>query len=139
MTKPQRFILTTDYATLKNDATGTISVTLPSSASIGAASTSSWTTALTIGESGSSFRARITSSAGGGSFVGNSVVYISTSGASLSGSSIGFDLYIAVHRTSSTELSLTAFIPNPYGSTLTINNLSRTITASVATFLPPHA
>lgn len=138
--KPQDFIAISDFATLKNDNKGSITLTLPSSLSVAAASTASITSSLTIGAPGSSFRSRIIASVDNISYVATNVGYGRTSGATVSGFPVGYEVFVSVHRTSPTELSLIAFIPNPYGSTLSIKSgLAGTITAYVATFLPPYA
>lgn len=137
--KPQEFIATSDYATLKNDSEGVISLTLPNSLNVAAGSTASLTSSLTIGTPGSSFRSRIVGSVNNVSYVATNVGYGRTSGATVSGFSVGYEVFVSVHRTSPTQLSLIAFIPNPYGATLAITSgLAGTVTAYVATFLPPY-
>lgn len=137
--KASDFIQTSDYATLKNDAKTTLTVTLPATASIGASSVGTWTSTTTVGVPGSSIRARISSSVGSTVYMMNTVAYSSSTGATVSGMPIGYDIYATVHRVSATQVRLSVFIPNPYGDTMNITGLARTITAVIATFLPPFA
>lgn len=135
MTKPENFITSSDYATLKNDAVGSLSVTLPSSTAVPGSTTVSWTDTITIGTPGSSIRSRVSSTKNGVVYAGNSVSFYSTTGGS--GPAADYYIYTAVHRVSATQVRLTVFIQNSYGSTQTITGLAQTITARVATFLPP--
>ena len=58
MTKPSNFILHSNYATLKNNANGSLSVTIPNGSSIGANQTRTFSTDIALGKSGGSLRAR---------------------------------------------------------------------------------
>lgn len=140
MTKPKDFIMSSDYATLKNDNSGRLSVTLPSSLNIPAATVQTYTDTVTMGVAGGALRARINSSKGDGWHAYPVVVYSSSTGGSLPsfpGIDIAYDIFVNVHRTSPTQVRLTVAIPNGWGETLSITGLSQTITAHVATFLPP--
>lgn len=137
MTKPSNFILNTDYATLKNDADGYVSVALPSSLNIAAATTYSTSSSITLGVAGSDIRQRISTSKDNIWYTSRSILYASSSGATVSGSPSSYDVVVTVSRTAPTTITLTVFIPNPYGSTMTITGLSQVISAYVATFIPP--
>lgn len=140
MTKPESFIINSDYATLKNDATTTLSVTIPNSLSLAGVSIYTLTDTVTIGQRGSSIRSRIHSTMRDQWFVANQVTYSYMSGAThpLWGD-LNYDIYVTVNRTSSTQLSLIVTILNGYDEPITINGAGQTITAKVATFLPPYA
>lgn len=138
MTKPRNFIMNSDYATIKNDAKATLTITLPSSTSVAATSVATWTDTITVGTAGSSIRARLVSTSDNVVYATSTVDYYRTSGATVSGSPAGFDVYAVVHRISPTQIRLTALLPNPYPFTMSVTaGLSQTITATVATFLPP--
>ena len=137
--KPEEFIATTDYATLKNDNTAVLSVTLPSSLNISGYGFASYTDSANIGVPGSSIRAAIHSTKDNNWYVGTSIPpYIYLSGATVDGSSVGYDVVAIVSRVSPTVVRLYVTIKNPYSTTLSISGLSQTITARVATFLPPY-
>lgn len=138
MNNSENFILTSDFATLKNDALGTISVTIPNVTSIPAATVYSWSNEIVIGAVGSSVRAVIYSSKDIRKFY-STTVFFSYMGGTVSGSPTSVDIFCYLHRTSKTTLRLTCFLQNPYGSTMTITGLSQTVTANFATFLPPFA
>jgi len=138
MTKPESFIATTDYATLKNDDTDILFVTLPSSAIIPAADIITFTQDKAIGVASASIRSMINSSKDNIRYVSNTIAY-SQAGGTVGGSPTNYEIYVTVHRVSDNIVRLSCFIPNPYGSTLSITGLSQTIVANVATFLPPFA
>lgn len=136
MTKPDNFILNSDYATLKNDAISSISLTLPSSTTVGARSVRIFSTDLEIGVAESSLRVRMMTTKDNIWRPLSTVSYVYPTGSSISGDP-SYLLYLCVNRVSPTTIRLSAFIPNQYPSTATITGLSQTITAYVATFLPP--
>lgn len=138
MTKPQNFILSTDYAALKNDGKATLSVTLPSSIVIPASTTQTWTSTVDVGTAGASIRSRITSTKDGLTWFGNTVSYYYSTGSTVGGFSADYFIYVSVSRVGATSVQLTVFMPNQYGSSMTVSSgLARTITAVFATFIPP--
>lgn len=137
MTKPSDFILTTDYATLKNDNKGSVSITLPSAILIPAAGIYSQSASIPIGVRGSSFRSRISSTKRTEQFVTNTVVYSYSSGATVIGSPTNYDIFVTVTRANPTSLTLSVTIPNGFADPMSVTGLAQTITANVATFLPP--
>lgn len=58
MTKPSNFIVHSGYASLKNNANGTISLSIPNGSVVNAVSTRTFSTDITLGQSGGSIRAR---------------------------------------------------------------------------------
>lgn len=136
MTKPSRFILNTDYATLKNDATGSGSVVVPGSTNVAGNSSVSYSTDITIGAQGAFTRGRIRSSKEGSRWiVANAIGYIRT-GTTL-GSPATYDIFAFLWRPDATTLRLQVHIQNPYSSTLTTASGDETIDFYVNTFLPP--
>lgn len=135
MTKPESFILTSDYATLKNDAVGSLTVVLPSGTVIPAGGINQWSDTITIGTVGSSIRVRLVSTENNVIYSTNTVGYVHTTGAS--GPATDYLIYATVHRINPTQVRLTVFIPNPYGSDLTVSGMGYTISARIATFLSP--
>lgn len=138
MTKPTDFISTTDYATLKNDASTTLTVVVPGSASMPMNTVNNYTTTATIGQAGSSIRGRGNSSRNATIwYVANQVSFQRTG--TLSGSPTPYTLTAVVYRTAPDTLTLLATIFNPYAGTLTTQSGSETITFEVSTFLSPFA
>lgn len=136
MTKPENFILTTDYATLKNDdRNDALSVTVPSSQTVGAGAVYSITDTVTVGSNVASIRSRMRSSKETNWYVTQSLHILRTG--TVSGSPASYDVLAVVTRQTATTVRLTAFIRNPYGSTLTGASGSETFTAVVNTFLSP--
>lgn len=133
MTKPENFILNTDYAAPKNDDSGTFSITVPSNISVPAAGISLIETKQ-IGSAGANLRARMSSTKDGNRWFCVPTVYYDRTG-----SMGGYFLFATVHRISATELRFTVFIPNPYGSTMTGAAGSETINVVVNTFIPPFS
>lgn len=138
MNNAEDFILTTDFATLKNDDAGTISVTIPNVTSIPAATVYSWYNEIEVGAVGSSVRAVIYTDKDIRKFYSTTLFHYYTGG-TVSGSPTLVGINCFLHRTSKTTLRLTCFLQNPYGSTMTITGLSQTVTANFVTFLPPFA
>lgn len=62
MTKPQRFILDSDYASLKNDSKGRIALVIPSGAVIPAGGSVTWSSELEIGTRNATMRTQMVSS-----------------------------------------------------------------------------
>lgn len=137
--RPEEFIINSDYATLKNDNSGSLSITLPNTLNIPGNTVYSTSSTITLGVQGSSVRARIMSTKDNNWYALNSVVpYIYTSGAVVSGSSVGYNVFVSLTRIDATTLRLLVTIPNNYGTTMAISGLAQTITGVVATFIPPY-
>ena len=130
MTKPESFISTTDYATLKNDGTATLTITLPASVAIASSTNYTLTSDVTVGTAGSSDRAQIHSSRLNKRYVTN-LLSIDRSGTD------PYTILVSLYRTSATNLRAVVDIRNPYGSTLTTESTAETFTFYVNTFLPP--
>lgn len=129
MNRPENFIITTDYATLKNDvSSATLSVTIPGSTVVPGNGIYSISDTITIGSQTSNIRARIRSSRDGRWLLGAAVSYDG-----------GYNVLALVTRQSNTQVRLTAIIKNPYSLSLTIAPTSETITAVVSTFLSPFS
>ena len=138
MTKPSNFTLSSDYATLKNDATGTLSVTLPSGVVIPAATVYTQTDTISIGTPGASYRSRVNSTKRTQWLISKSIIYSYSSGATIPPSvSVNYDIFVSIVKQSSTQVVLRVSIPNAYTDPMTVSGLAQTVTAHVATFLPP--
>lgn len=131
MTKPSRFILNTDYATLKNDATDTLSVTLPSS--------------ITLAQ-GSANRVIRAEKVFGSPSSGWSVIWESTKYAyALCGASIqiackqdGYDAFVMGNLfREGNKFVLEVTIPSSSWASTTYTQLGQTITAKVQALIDP--
>lgn len=137
MTRPSLFNINSDFATLKNDNKGAVSITLPGSILIPASGIYAQSASIAIGVRGSSFRSRISSTKRPEQFVTNTVIYSYSTGAIVSGSPSNYDIFVTVTRADPSNLTLSVTIPNGYNAPMSVSGLAQTITANVATFLPP--
>lgn len=135
MTKPESFISSTDYATLKNDGNGTATLTVPASQTVGSGGVYRIEASVAVGTAGASERAQIHSSVLGQRFVG-SVLSVSRTGVA-GGSSSPYTILAHLYRSSATTLTAVVEIRNPYGSTLTGFATAETFTFYFSTFIPP--
>lgn len=133
------FILSTDYATLKNDNNATIQVTFPGStvvpASVGVAGSAVEVhTDVTMGAPGAISRIQISSTKDAGIIHPARNVYYNRTG------DLGsYQIVAFTYRTSPTTLRCSAFVTNPYNAILTTEAGDETFTFYVNTFLPPFA
>lgn len=137
--KPEQFILTTDYGTLKNDASGTINLLIPTGATIPAGGFVEYSETLEIGTRNASTRVQMTSTADSGYWtIGNIREVFLRVRYNTTGNPV-FDYLQAanIERISPTIIRLYCRIGNPQGFSITIVSPAQTITAEVVTFLSP--
>ena len=136
MTKPENFISTTDYATLKNDATITFQVTIPGGTVILGGGTYNLGQDFTVGSIGASERAKIASSKDGNIFY--STLQMSTVRV---GTVLGFpavyNTNAYLRRSGPNTLRAELVIFNPYSDPLTGEAGDQVFTYEVNTFLSP--
>lgn len=138
MNNPNNFIVTTDFATIKNDdSDNTLSVTIPSSVVVGPGSIYTQTSVVTVGSSVSNIRGRIRSSKDGRWVVGGSIS-IYRIGTNIYGPAF-YDILVTITRESATQVRLTAFIRNIDTIAITCEAGAETFSAEVNTFLSPFA
>lgn len=137
MTKPENFTLTSDYATLKNDATTSLTITLPGSLSIAAGGNYLLTATASIGTAGASERSQIHSSKWTYYWLGN-ILSIARDGL-VGGSPANYLTVAELYRSSATQVTAQVSIRNPYAGTLSTVAGDETFTFYVSTFLPPFA
>lgn len=139
MTDANNFILTSDYATLKNDSVTTaVSVVVPGSQAVAANTVYSVSADITLGKAGSIVRAQIASSKDSNlRYVATSINYGRTG--TVGGAAAAYTVAAVLTRISGTTIRLTAYIVHPYGSTLTGAAGAETITFYVTTFLSPYS
>lgn len=136
MSKPENFILNTDYPTLKNDDVGTVSISIPASIVIDAGDYWSSSQTIDIGTSGSVIRSTIKSSRNNKEYVSSTIaegLYASAP------SGVVYYLSIDVYRTSPTQITVYASIVNTVfpSSIMQTSSTAETITVKLATFLSP--
>lgn len=138
MAKPENFISNSDYATLKNDSSGpgTVSVTLtPVTLSAGQLYTASNT--LTIGAQNASSRVRIASSKDSGTYYAGSVFVAARTGQIAGPLDVPYDVIGFLTRTSSTVVTATIAVTNPYGEDMIMATGNEVFTFEISTFLSP--
>lgn len=135
-TTPNNFILTTDFPTLRNDASATGTITIAGGLSIAGNGQVTASADFTVGTTGAIARARWMSSVDGSWYIGQYAGYGRTG--TTSGSAAPYTIGLLLYRTSSTTMRLQVIIPNPYSTTLT-GAAAETISMAVQTFVPPYA
>lgn len=141
MYNPEKFILSTDFATLKNDADTTVQVTFPGSqiiaGSVGpAGSYAERHVDVNIGAQGAISRIQISSSKDSNIIHPARNVFYTRNGTVL-GFSATYTIDAFVYRISPTTMRCSLFVPNPYSDPLTTESGDETMTFEVNTFLPP--
>jgi hypothetical protein len=137
MSKPNYFILNSDFPTLKNDGSDSGDVIIPSAISIPGSSSLSYSFDLTIGVQGSVTRSRVKSTVTDTTWhAGTQREFIRTG--TESGFPAIYSLYAFTYRLDATTLRCQVFIPNPYAGILT-GAVGETISFEVHTFIPPFA
>lgn len=132
MTRPESFILNSDYASISNDGTGTLSVTFPGSVVIPGSGSREFTSSIDIGVRGAVELSQISSSRMGKRYVG-SVISVNR------GSVDPYSIAVYLGRSSATTLTLVAIVVNPYNTSITTEGTAELFTAYVKTFIPPFA
>lgn len=133
--KPELFIATSDYATLKNDNKGTDSLTMPSSVIVGPGSVYKLEKKIAIGSAGAAERAQIESNLLGKRYVGH-FLSVSRNG-TVSSNTAQYSVLALVTRDTDTTIALSIEVWNPYSSNLVTANVTETFTFYINTFLPP--
>lgn len=136
MSKPERFIYSSDFATLKNDDDGTTTVTIVGGAVIAPGATYTVSSDLTVGTQLGEGRIRISSSKLGSSKFYAGYLGVNRNG-TVSGSPAPYTIYALVSRISPTQSRCICIIQNPYPSNLTCEAGNETFTFKINTFIPP--
>lgn len=139
MNKPSNFITHSAYASLKNDDTATIAVTVTNGTNIASGATATFTSGpVAVGETSAHVRARVTTTNYPGRWlVGATLI----DHIEITVPALGFvdnqNIYITLRRVSATEMAAQCSITNLAPNTLVITGASQTITFYVNTFLSP--
>lgn len=138
MTKPDSFIVTTYYPTLKNDGVFDATVAIPSSVSVPRNGYVEYHTDIVAGTQGAVASARISSSKDSGIWYQAQTIVYTRMGSDIMGPSL-YSIAAFVWRPSPTVLRCQVHIPNPLSNTLTGEAGAETISFHVNTFIPPFA
>lgn len=135
MTKPNNFILNTDFPTIRNSLSnnGTVSITIPKRVTIAPGGYWQATANITIGAKASIIRSTITTSFENKTFVARN---LTETDSSPSGT---YYKLIDLYRINPTTMQLSVFIPNtlyPLKELITANE-ENVITCNISTFLSP--
>lgn len=131
--KPLKYILNSDYATLKNDSdTETVILAVPSGDSISAGAYRTYTSDIVVGSPGAPMEWQINYSAGTQKFIAPEIQVVENTG-----SGNQYQGYVFIYRASPTTARLVVSYYNGTGSTVTTN--ARSVTATIRTFIPPFS
>jgi len=136
MTKPGRFVLSTDYATLKNDASTSTTITIPASQVIAAGSQYIVTSDVVVGQTNAGLRGQISSSKDSNKRYLGTYQSRVRSGL-ITGFPATYDLNVYAARLSSNTVRVTVTVFNPYSDPLTTATGDETFTIYLTTFLSP--
>lgn len=144
MTKPENFILNTDYATLKNDSDDVyITLTVPGSINIGEGNSYSQYVDGVVGTKGAINQITIKHSGypSNSEYVTQALSYYQNG--TISGNTVVYTMLVETFRVSANTVRLRIFIYNSpgfgIGGTLVTEPTQRTIICKVSTFLSPFA
>jgi len=135
MSKPENFILTSDFATLKNDSQAqTASVVFPASIAVAINGTAEYHTDISAGSAGAAIRCRIKSSKFSSKWLASpQVIYSRTGSAGL------YTMVAYVYLVSAGTVRCSVSVFNNTGSAMTTEAGAETIDFNVSTFIPPFA
>jgi hypothetical protein len=134
--QPEEFILTTDYATLKNDDSGTFQLVVPGSMSIASGATYTNSSDVILGDDSVNLRSQINSSRASTIWVATTQLDLPRTGTVL-GSPSPYTLFTTVDRVGTNTIRVAAAIFNNAANTLTTQSGAETITFDLRTFLSP--
>ena len=141
MTKPEDFIMNTDYVSLPNDDKDTVAVTIPAGVTIASGSSANYTQDVAVGSKGSYLRVRL--NIAGVTYPnltpGTTAVIYQTNGSmpSLGVTGLPYAIAILVYRISATHVRIHARIVSTYPATFNCNNPAITATATINTYISP--
>lgn len=139
MNRPEQFMLTTDYPTIKGNITGVATLTLnvPANFTIPAGFLNAWTTEANanIGDEGAMIRSTIKSSRDNVEYISHDIVEQIQDN-----NGYGYNLNIKVYRKSPTTATVVINVPNtdyPNYSARNVSTIAETITVKLSTFKSP--
>jgi hypothetical protein len=137
VSKPSEFIMSTDYATLKNDDTNTISVTFPSGLILTAGQRYVVTQDLVIGTINASSRVRISSSKISNQYFAGCIAWVDRTGVIAGPTNVPYALRAFITRINPTTVRAVVGMLNPYSEGMATAFGDETFTFEIDTFLSP--
>jgi hypothetical protein len=138
MTKPESFIFNSDYATLANDAEGTISITTSTGQVITPGSEYTFSSTITLGSRNAPTRSEMNTSAFPTIWIPTeSLDLLITVLYAIDGNTYDANTTANIYRSSPTEITMAITVTNPFAFDITINGGVQLVTANVSTFLSP--
>jgi len=132
MGRPLKYIVNTDYATLKNDSdTTTVTISVPAGDSIPAGGYKSYTSSVTVGTAGAPMEFQIYYSSGTQRWLTPALLVVENAGSPTT----QYQGYVSIYRSTATIATIRVDYFNPNGSP--VSTTARTITGYVRTYLPP--
>lgn len=135
MSKAESFIATSDFATLKNDDSETVSITMPASVVIPAGGSYILNQDISVGLASSEQRIRVRSSLLGSQYY-NGLLIVNRIATTAFGDAL-YGVYTMVARISPTVVRCSVVVPNGNIDPITTHNQAETFTFVVNTFLSP--
>lgn len=133
-TRPQQFVVTTDFPTLKNNGVAQGTIVIPGSLVIPAGGTADGALDFTVGSIGSLSRGRIASSKNFGDwYTGQGIRFPRNSGGNL------YDVFAFIWRPSAGVTRFQVVIHNPYAFALTTEAGDDTIYFYSNQFVAPYS
>lgn len=144
MVKPSHFILTTDYATLKNDDSDALQVTAPGAQAVPSATGPlggflEYHQDIEVGAQGSVTRLQISSSKDSNTVYSTRDLSVQHNGTVGGIPGFLYSVTAFTYRVSSTTIRCQVYILNPYSGILTTETGDETFTFYINTFIPPYA
>lgn len=131
--RPNEFIINSDFPTLKNEGFVSGDITIPGSISIPAGGNASGEITLSSGDNGSLSRGRIASSKNFFNWYTGQGISFNRTG------SLGPYVVLAlIFRPSSTQITFKVIVQNPYGSTMTGEAANETVYFYSNQFVAPY-
>jgi hypothetical protein len=138
MSKPDNFIFTSDFPTIKNDGVSSTTVTLPGSVSVAGNGSVTYTSDITVGSIGGIINGRIASSKNSTDWYAGQVQIVTRTG-KVGGVDALYGVVAFMYRLNSTTVRCVAHILNPYSSTLTGATGNEIFYFYVSTYLSPFS
>ena len=137
MTKPEAFISSSDYATLKNDNSGTVTLFIPTGDSVPIGGRKTYENFIDIGQKNAGLRVQNATDLYGSQFSPGTTLITYTTVTIDVFTGVLQTLYVNLERTSPTRLRVYVNIDNNTGLSMTITGPTQTITFDINTFLSP--
>lgn len=137
MTKPEMFISTSDYATLKNDNSGILQLYIPTGDSVPIGGRTTYESFIDIGQRNAGLRVQNATDLYGNDYSPGTTLITYTTVTIDVFTGVLQTLYVNLERISPTRLRAYTNIDNNTGLSMTITGTPQTVTFDINTFLSP--